>query len=239
MSFNELSPRKQQFLREVFDPSLNKEQRTALLKRYGYEGNLEVEGIQSVIDGMARGVAQQTTPLAIGWVTPQLERVLDLSGMQRYLERQGSKLSAREVLYKLNRAEDFTLAEKASLYLISYRGGDDSIDVDELQVRQGNILVPYEGGIAGQSYTLTLKEAQRVADFAVKCWREERYSRPDFSVDVPREGSSSLAVSEDRIAIGCQGIARAEVLRIAALFGWGGLTKQEGPKLEQKVAELT
>jgi hypothetical protein len=237
--FNELSPRKQQFLREVFDPSLNIEQRQALLNRYGYN-DLGVEGIQSVIGGMTGAVAKLSTPLPIGWVTPELVSVLDLSGMEHFLKRGGSTLSALEVLYKLNRLEDFSDVERQSLYQLGYAGGNDSFDTSELELRRANILVPVAGGVAGSEYVMDLDEARKVADFAVNGWRKEQYGAySDDYVQVRGDERYRVALQDRYVSIGCQRIAQVEVTRIAALFGWGGLTKQEGPKLEQqaKVAE--
>lgn len=223
MSFNELSPRKQSFLREVFDPSLTKEQRQGVLERSGYGEFVGVDGIQSVIDGMMRGVAEVKTPVVPGWVTPTLTDMLNATP------------DSLASLYKLNKLVELTTDDQRAITSLYPKDGVIG-DLDELDRRRSNLIHPvFDGGkVVGinklfDGYGLDLAQAERLGTFALNCWRDEKYPRRDFTVN--HQGDTyAVSIDENGVSIGCQWLARPDVVRVCALMGWG-MDKQEGPDM--------
>lgn len=234
MSFNELSPRKQSFIREVFDPSLTEEQRKQALERSGYSEYVGVEGIQSVIDGMVRGVAAVSTPIVPGWVTPALTSMLQMTP------------EAEAALYKLNKRVQLTSEDVTNITRIYVKDGvSDQDALSELERRRDNLFhLVFEGDkpvgvckLFDTSAMLDIDEARKVGLWAQQAWREEKYG-DHISVNHAKYGDRyDASVNDDGVAIGCQYLPRPDVLRICALMGWGILEKQEGPDAPASVTK--
>lgn len=97
-------------------------------------------------------------------------------------------------------------------------------------MRAANLLYPlYSGerhnGYHGTEYSLTMAQSETVANEACNAWRSGETGHRFYVRDY------TAVVHEDYVEIGCQNLSKAEVTRVAALMGWGGFEKQEGPEI--------
>lgn len=92
---------------------------------------------------------------------------------------------------------------------------------------------------AGMAYSMNETTAQAVAEMVVKALQTGS-GRERIGVSHPDASEAIFTTSSDHgvgVIMGCQFIAVEEVLRVAALEGWGGFVKQVGPAVVYKQPE--
>lgn len=196
------------------------EERNVLYRLYT-ESSTKVSTAEAELRALAEKVASTRVveELKPGWIDQDF---LDKFTDER-VKRAVAKLNQTPTpeLFQYN---DRDLLLSAGRYL-----KDEAYD-ESVYVRVHNLLYPtYNGarhnGFHGQEYSLGLDNSQRLGDEACRAWRAG-----DIGYTFGVRDYTAI-VRENHVEIGCQTISKDEITRVAALMGWGGFTKQEGPEL--------
>lgn len=167
-------------------------------------------------------VADYVVKLEPGWITPDFINRLNIEDYKRHAGSVGR--SMQEIFTCINQGISITPDEGHALAYI-YTSGRTRTQ-DERRIR--NILHVCGKQIRGRTYSFTMTQAKRLCEWALPYWRGEtskvpRTLRHDYE-------THDVAIYDTHIAIGCQTLAKEEVVRIASLFGWAGQPKLIGPE---------
>lgn len=172
-------------------------------------------------------VRAYTPLLEVGWFDRKFIDNVELSYALQY--GRNHDVTIEGTLTKCNRGEPLTGHEVGLLQSITYTHRTTAVN----QRRINNLLyVNADGEVCGRSYCFSKAEARRLCDWACGYWRGENKQRVRNWVHRHEEHGASI--SQTHVAIGCQTLAREEVTRIAALFGFADVPKQVGPEVPGK-----
>lgn len=177
-------------------------------------------------------VADFVPKLEPAWFTPEFLDRFGVGDFKIRLTRTYPPITMEEYFTRVNQGIGLTNEQGYSLAYLAYNGRATYQD----RQRAANFLwVRTDGHICGRSYQFTKAQAKRLCEWALPYWRGE----PGASKKVPRtirhDGEThTVEISDTCITIGCQTLAKGEVVRIASLFGWAGQPKMIGPEYRKE-----
>jgi hypothetical protein len=174
-------------------------------------------------------VREYTPALDVGWYDRRFVDNVETSYAQRSANVRD--LTIEGILTKCNRGEPLTTDEASILQNLT---GTCKTTAQNSRRLSNLLYVNQSGEIAGRSYTFSKAEARRFCEWACGYWRGEHKNRQRRWTHYSEEHTAEITMTH--AAIGCQTLAREEVTRIAALFGWADVPKQVGPEVPGKEA---
>lgn len=175
--------------------------------------------------------ASYTPKLEVGWMDAGILERFDTTYAKERAGYLSGERSLEDLLSKMNKHVVMGYDERRVIneFYTAYR------NTEQDHHRYANWLFLNGAGdeitgVAGRTYEFSLRQAKALVDWACGYWKEE-HTKSSRRVTYHGERHEAV-IDEERIQIGCQTLARAEITRIAALMGWGGLPKQEGPDVQ-------